>query len=424
MKKAIINKNKYLMGHPWIFEGTVLSYQPNEPEKAEIIHVYDNSKNFIGTGFYNKNSDIRIRLFSKEKLEKIDKEFLLRLFTEAFLYREKIFGKNIKDLSCRIFYSESDGFSGLTIDKYNNNLVIQITSLLAYNYLQLIKKCLIDILTPEIISIRTEEKINRLEGIEYKGEIIFNNNIKKSSCEFNTKNLRSEPKDKENEKDEKNNEENKEIFTIIEENGIKYKINLTKSQKTGFYFDQAQNRIKTARYAEGKNVLDLFCYTGGFGFNCIKAGAKHVLGLDSSREAINLANENKKLNNFQNIEFLQSDYFDFARKEIEKGNKYNLIILDPPKMTHSSKKIKEAIKGYIDINFLAFKLLEKNSFLITSSCTGRVSLQNFIDAVMTAAQKAGRVAKIIDIGFQGQDHPILLSARETHYLKCLYLYVE
>lgn len=420
MKNAIINKNKYLIGHPWIFEGTILSYRPNEPEKAEIVHVYDNSSNFIGTGFYNKNSDIRIRLFSNERLEKIDKEFLLRLFNNAFLYREKIFAQKIKDLSCRIFYSESDGLSGLTIDKYNSNLVIQITSLLAYNHLNLIKECLIDILNPEVISIRTEEKINRLEGIEYKGEVIFNNNIKKSYGEFDSNNLGSETKVKENEK----NREHEDIFTIIEENGIKYKVNLTKSQKTGFYFDQAQNRIKAAKFAKGKNVLDLFCYTGSFGFNCIKEGAKSVLGVDSSKEAISLANENKKLNNFENIELLQQDYFDFAKKEIEKGNKYELIILDPPKMTHSSKKIKEAIKGYIDINFLAFKLLEKNSFLITSSCTGRASLQNFIDAVMTAAQKASRVAKLIDIGFQGQDHPILLAARETHYLKCLYLYVE
>lgn len=431
MKKVKINKNKYLKGHPWIFEGTIISYQSDEPANCELVYVYDNSNNFIGTGFYNKNSDIRIRLFSNEKIEKIDKEFFIKLFSDAFLYREKIFNKNIRDLSCRVFYSESDGFSGLTIDKYNNNIVIQITSLLAFNYLELIKECLVDILSPQIISIRTEEKINKLEGIKYKGEVIFikninNNNInidyyKKNFNDNLNSNFIIEKKDGEN---EVKKIENEEIFTIIEENEIKYKINLVKAQKTGFYFDQRNNRIKASKFAKGKNVLDLFCYTGGFGFNCVKGGAESVISIDSSKEAIKLANENKKLNNFQNIEFIVEDFFQFTKRELSKNKKYDLIILDPPKMTHSNTKLKEAIKGYIDINYIAFNLLEKNSFLITSSCTGRVSLQNFIDAVMTAAQRANRVAKIIDIGFQSEDHPILLSARETHYLKCLYLYVE
>ncbi|MCX8059248.1 MAG: class I SAM-dependent rRNA methyltransferase [Spirochaetes bacterium] len=430
-KKAIINKNKYLYGHPWIFEGAILSYNPSKPQTGELIHIFDNSNNFIGTGFYNENSDIRIRVISNSKIDILDKSFFNNIFNNAFKLRENLFKKNINELSCRIFYSESDGFSGLTIDKYNNYLVIQITSLLSFSYLKIIIEVLIEFFSPEIIIIKNETHIKKQEGLFFEDEILINNKHLINNEIVSLKNYLEYYNNKSYIKINKNKIENKEIenlinnfYTIIEENEIKYKINFSSTQKTGFYYDQRNNRFKVSKYAEGKNVLDFFCYTGGFGFNCIKGGAKKVLSIDCSEEAIKTAKENKILNKFQNIDFYVEDYFKFTKNEISKQNKYDLIILDPPKLTHSNKKIKEAIKGYIDINYLAFNLLSNKSFLITSSCTGRISLEYFIDAVMTAAKKANRIAKIIDVGYQSEDHPILIYARETHYLKCLFLYVD
>jgi len=402
MKKIIIKSNKYLPGHPWIFENTIDKIVDKNINSKDIVHVYDKNENFIGTGFYNKNSDIRIRIFSKEKLNKIEKTFFYNIFKTAFNFREKIFKNKINNLSCRIFFSESDGFSGLTIDKYNDIIVIQITSLLAYTYIREISDVIVELLSPNLIFLKSEKKIKKIENLDIEEKIIY---IDKNFS-FNKK----------SEKDK--------FSTVIEENNIKYKIYPLSSQKTGFYFDQKENRIKSSFFADGKNVLDLFCYTGGFGFNCLKGKANSVISVDSSKEAIDIAMENKKLNKFENITFVIDDVFKFIKREVDNKKLYDLIILDPPKMTHTKSNIKNAIKGYINLNYMALKILKPASFMITSSCTGRISLESFIDAIMTASIKAERKVKIIDIGFQAGDHPILLNARETHYLKCLFLYVE
>jgi len=169
MKKIIIKSNKYLPGHPWIFENTIDKIVDKNINSKDIVHVYDKNENFIGTGFYNKNSDIRIRIFSKEKLNKIEKNFFFIIFFKtAFNFREKIFKNKINNLSCRIFFSESDGFSGLTIDKYNDIIVIQITSLLAYTYIREISDVIVELLSPNLIFLKSEEKIKKLKTLILK----------------------------------------------------------------------------------------------------------------------------------------------------------------------------------------------------------------------------------------------------------------
>lgn len=385
--KIYLKKNeerRILSGHLWVFSNEI-DYIEGKVEKCGVADLYTHGKTFLGRGFYNNLSLIAFRLISYKK-EDINFNFLKKRIQEANERRLKIFPENTV---YRVVNAESDLLPGLVIDRFDDFISFQISSAGMELLKEEIIKSIDEIFSPNYVI----EK-NKIQSRELEGLILQENIIKSSG-------------------------ENEKIITI---DGIKYLINLEEGQKTGFYLDQNINRKKIRDYVnEDSEVLDLFCYEGGFSLNAAYKKAKKVIGVDISEKAINRAKKNAELNEFKNVEFIQDDVFNFLNTHQEKS--YDVIILDPPSFTKSKKNIKTAIEGYIEINSKALKLLKRNSILITYSCSHHINEENFLIAIGKSAVKTNRNVKIIDTTKCSYDHPILPQMPETNYLKGFTLFV-
>lgn len=373
-------------GYLWIFRNEIYNHKGIKP--GELVVVEDYHKKFIGKGYYNPRSFISIRLFTRNPYEEIDSSFFKRRIESAAEYRKKL----LPGLSSyRLVYSEGDFLPGLIVDKYENYLAIQTLNL----GMELNKKIIVDVLVelfqPAGIYERNDVASRELEGLPLQKGLLYG-----------------------------------ELPSKIEivENGLKFKVDIAEGQKTGFYFDQRDNRASLSAFVEGKRVLDGFCGTGAFSIYAASFGAKETLGIDCSSSALSLARENAELNGFSHIcSFVEGDMFNELRKLVKQREKFDVIILDPPAFAKSRSDKRDAIKGYKDINLQAFKLLNRGGYLVTSSCSYHMDLETFKQTVNEAAADAGVTARILRTGTQGLDHPILLSVPETNYLKCLTLLV-
>ncbi len=382
-------------GHPWIYEAEVIRLEKDEAlENGGLIDAVSENGKYLGTGFYSEKSKIRIRLVSRNANDRFDEDFFRRRVRYALDYRKNVMGEDIS--ACRLIFGESDGFPGLTVDRFQNLLVSQVLSVGIEKKKALIYRLLLEELQKDGEQIdglfeRNDEKIRELEGLQqYKGW-----------WQFEGMELPASP------------------VTEICENGVYYAVDVENGQKTGFFLDQKYNRLAVMRLAKGKRVLDCFTHTGSFALNAALGGAEKVTAVDISASAVEMARKNAERNGLQDrMEFVTADVFDLLPELIEKGgHPYDLIILDPPAFTKSRKTISNAEKGYKEINFRALKLLPRGGYFATASCSHFMSAPQFEKMLRSAARDAGVELKQIEARQQAPDHPILWNVPETDYLK-------
>ena len=381
-----------LSGHPWIYN--------TEVEKAEgcldgeLTDVFSPGGGFLGTGFYNSRSKIRIRLISRNANDTFDEAFYERRLRYAWNYRKTVMGKDAD--CCRILFGESDSFPGLTVDRFGNILVAQTLSLgidrIKPMLFPLLRRILAeDGVRIDVIYERNDVGIRELEGMEqFKGFFPLEDMPLPGSTKTN-----------------------------ITENGIQYTVDYENGQKTGFFLDQKYNRRAVAKISRGLRVLDCFTDTGSFALNAAAAGAAHVHAVDISESAVSMAQQNAKLNGLEGkISFQAANVFDLLPVLAENGGKeYDLVILDPPAFTKSRATVKSAERGYKEINYRAMKLLPRGGYLATCSCSHFMTDELFRGMLKSAAFDAQVSLRQIEARQQSPDHPILWNVPETNYLK-------
>ncbi|MDR1433632.1 class I SAM-dependent rRNA methyltransferase [Candidatus Endomicrobiellum devescovinae] len=365
-------------GHKWVFSNEVKQVQ-GTPLSGDIVSLYDNAENFIGLGFYNPNSLISFRLLTNKE-EKIDILFWQKRIEDAKILREVLYPNEI---SYRVVFGESDNISGVILDKYEDYLCAQFVSYGAEKCKKHILEAAKNVFNPKGIFIRNDVNLRKLEGLSLENEIYFGDI----------------PKD-----------------IIISENSIKFYADIVNGQKTGFFFDQRDNRQKFSAYSKCKKVLDCFCHTGAFGIYAKKYLAKDVIFVDSSRLALEMAEKNYELNDFKNFNGLEADALEYLNSQEAKDEKFDLVNIDPPGLIKNRKDFNAGFKHYVKINESAMKLLNNGGILTTSSCSHHLGFREFKDAIHQAAAKAKKTALILEYGFQSKDHPILASMPETEYL--------
>jgi 23S rRNA (cytosine1962-C5)-methyltransferase len=387
--KIILKHNReipFLEKHPWLFSGAVEKIT-DAPQDGDEVAVFSNKGVFIAYGLYNSKSQIIVRLYSWDAEKELTQEFFIEKIKNAVNLRKNILGLYNNNSACRLIFSEGDGLSGLTVDRYNDFLIFQITSLALYKKIDMIRESIIEICKPEGIYLRTEKGIGETEGLMVRDGHLWGKEIERP--------------------------------VKIVENDIIFEADLRTGQKTGFYTDQRENRRAVREFASGKNVLDMCCYSGGFSINCAKYGAVSVTGIDVSENALEIARKNAALNDVKNAFFEKSDAFKYLENSKSGNKKFDLIVLDPPKFSYSKASSSQAIKGYIELNYLAMDCIATGGILATCSCSGRVSREEFLNAVRTAALKAKKFVRIIEFRGQAKDHPVSVSCPESNYLKCL-----
>lgn len=383
-------------GHPWIYDNEITS--ADDIIDGALADVISEKGRYMGTGFFNSNSKIRVRIISRNANDTFDEGFWKRRLEYAYSYRKTVMTEEDMN-ACRLIFGEADGFPGLTVDKFNDLLSVQILSLGIEQRRDIILPALMDILRADGVKIRgiylrNDVNIRTLEGMSEEKGWYFR-------------------------------EENTSPLTEIVENGIRYSVDVENGQKTGFFLDQKYNRRAAASIAKGKTVIDCCTHTGSFALNCAKAGAAHVTAVDVSAQAVEMARSNAVLNGLEgNMTFVQSDVFDFLKARIEAHDRSaDYIILDPPAFTKSRKTVGNARNGYLELNTLAMRLLPRGGYLATASCSHFMTEELFAQMLKDAAKAAGVELKLIELRRQAPDHPILMSVDETEYLKFFLLQI-
>lgn len=390
MEKAIVTIKKgqgrmLKSGGMWIFDNEIDKIE-GKFEDGDLVTVHDFDGYIMGTGFINTKSKIVVRMLSRKKEQLVDDTFIKTRVENAWEYRKKTVDINC----CRVIFGEADFLPGIVIDKFSDVLVVQSLALGIDRFKNLIIASLIETMKEDGILIRgvyerSDAKVRQNEGMErIKGFI---------GDAFDTK------------------------VSIIE-NGVKYFVDVADGQKTGFFLDQKYNRLAIQRLCKNADVLDCFTHTGSFALNAGIAGARSVLGIDASQLAVKQAEENAKLNCLEDtVSFQCKDVFDFLPKLEEEKKKYDVVILDPPAFTKSRNSVKNAIKGYREINMRGLKLVKDGGFLATCSCSHFMTPELFSETIGQAARAAHKRLRQVEYRTQAADHPILWSAEESYYLK-------
>ncbi|MBP8715252.1 MAG: class I SAM-dependent rRNA methyltransferase [Lachnospiraceae bacterium] len=386
-------------GGPWIYDNEIDTVT-GEPEDGSIVEVHDFDDYFLGYGFINRKSTITVRIMSRHKENKIDDEFIMKLVQNAWDYRKE----TVDTSSCRVIFGEADFLPGIVIDKFSDVLVVESLALGIDKLKPTILRALYSVLLEDGIKVRgiyerSDAKVREHEGMErFKGFIAVPG--------------MSTPAFRPTEK---------EYFTTnveIIENGVKYMVDVKEGQKTGFFLDQKNNRASIRKLCKGKRVLDCFTHTGSFALNAAAAGAVEVLGVDASDVAIDQARINAKLNNVQDrVSFEVADVFDLLPQLEEKGEKYDVVVLDPPAFTKSRNSIKNAAKGYREINLRGCHLVKDGGYLVTCSCSHFMDPENFAKVIHEAANSAHVRLRQVEFHTQAPDHPILWADDASYYLK-------
>jgi 23S rRNA (cytosine1962-C5)-methyltransferase len=378
--------------HPWIFSQAINKIKGN-PMLGDTVDVFDSKGNWLAKGAYSPESQIRIRVWSFEIDEEIDREFFRKKLCNAQLRRDWFIEQGSLT-GYRLIAGESDGLPGITIDKYDNFIVCQLLSAGADFHRYTLVECLKELYPQCHIYERSDVDVRKKEGLEPVTGWL------------------TEPQDS--------------TECIIEEHGIKIHVDIAKGHKTGFYLDQRESRVAAGKYARNKSVLNCFSYTGTFALHCAANDAKEVINVDVSETALDLARKNVELNQLtdKNISFVKADVFKLLRQYREEGKTFDMIILDPPKFVESKAQLTGACRGYKDINMLAMQLLKPNGTLLTFSCSGLMEASLFQKIVADAALDANRRAYFVDRLHQAADHPVGSAYPEGYYLKGLVCQVE
>jgi len=381
-----------LFRHPWIFSGAIAQVQGN-PEPGETVAIRASQGDFLGWAAYSPTSKIVARVWSWDETEQVDEDFLRRRLEAALELRRSLVPEGETD-AVRLLHAESDGLPGLVVDRYGDMLVAQFLSAGAERWREELAGLLVEITGVSHIYERSDVEVRLLEGLaERKGPLHGD--------------IPSLP-------------------LVINEHGLKFKVDPVHGQKTGFYIDQRRNRQRLHQLCVGREVINCFCYTGAFSVYALAGGARSVLSIDSSGEALALAAENINLNRLDgpDVDWMEADVFQALRAFRDQGRTCDLIILDPPKFAPTAAQAERAARGYKDINLLAFKLLRPGGLLFTFSCSGGISTDLFQKIVTGAALDAGVDAQIVERLSQGIDHPVALNFPEGAYLKGLICHVR
>ncbi len=373
-------------GHPWIF-GNEIEKTEGTAAPGDLAEVYTHDQKFTGKGYINTKSQITVRLLTRDKDEIIDETFFLNKIKAAWNYRQKIgYTEN-----CRLVFGEADFLPALIIDKFNDYFVIQTLSFGIEVWKAAIVKALQAIFNPKGIYERNDVPVRELEGLEQKKGFLTE--------PFNTD-------------------------VIINENGLRFNVDIKNGQKTGYFLDQQDNRRAIKHIVKDADVLGAFSYTGTFEIHAAHYGAKSVLGFDISESAVAQAIRNAELNSLQDICTFQAvNAFDVLKQWGKEGRQYDVVMLDPPAFTKSRENIQKAVTGYKEINLRGIKLIKPGGFLVTSSCTNLVSPELFIDTVSMAAKDAKKKLRQVTFKTQSSDHPIISGIENTNYLKFLIVQV-
>lgn len=371
-------------GHPWVFSNEIQDLAA-DAVPGEHVEVRDVAGGFIGRGYINPRSLIAVRILTR-KQEDLDAAFFAAKISRARDLRARLgFGD-----SFRAIFSEGDGLPGLIVDKYADTLVVQSLTAGIDGMLDMILTALREVYDPKVIVLRNDSASREIEGLAQEKRVVLG--------------------------------ETTGIVTM-EESGIRYQVDVLEGQKTGFFFDQRENRLALRDLVKGRRTLDCFCYVGAWALSAAKFGANEVIGIDSSEKAVKLATGNAALNGLS-AKFLIGDVFEKLREFEKQKERFGCIILDPPAFVKSRAKVREALKGYKEINLRAMRLLEPGGVLATCSCSHHIDQELFREMLIDAAMSAGRQARLLEMRTQSRDHPMLLAAKETQYLKCAILQVE
>ncbi len=403
--------------HPWVFQGAV-DWLVGDPQPGDVVDVIDNAERFVARGLFNPESQICVRLYSWDEAVPLDESFWSQRLDDAIALRRRLFGTRRMDASsvrqgdnsnektdgrgvhpteeptfsadsaCRLVFSEADGLSGLTVDRYGDWLLLQVTSFAVSKRLDLIVELLRSKLNPRGVWLRTEKGIREAEGLELTDGLLWGD---------------APPRP-----------------LVIRENGVQFSLDVAEGQKTGFFLDQRDNRRRVADLVSGHRVLDLCCYSGGFALNClVNGGASHVTGVDMSESALALAQSNAELNGVADrLTLVKRDCFKALEEFATAGERFDTVILDPPKLARHKQGVEAALRGYYSLNRSALSILKPGGFLVTCSCSGHVSHETFLDALAQAALHENRRLQILEARGAAADHPTSITCLESDYLKC------
>jgi 23S rRNA (cytosine1962-C5)-methyltransferase len=374
----------FLARHPWVFAGAIDRVDGDPPDGAEV-ELHSSAGNWIARGLFNGRSKIRVRLYSWEAGRTLDRDFFRDRVERAVRLREAL-GVRGPGRGCRLVFSEADGLSGCTIDEYAGWLTVQLTALGIAERRQVLADVLHEVVKPRGMYVRTEKGVGTLEGLSLHDGLLAGD---------------PPPAD-----------------LAIDEHGLSFLVNIAEGQKTGFYHDQRDNRRAAARLASGRRVLDAFCYTGGFGLHAAKAGAASVECVDVSQPALALGRRNAERNGLSQVTFTRADVFKFLDAQVKDGQKYGLVVLDPPKFARSRGSIPEAMRGYGQLLKQAVKLAEPGGFVVFCCCSGLITPDMLTELVAQVAGEERRDVQILERRGAAADHPVAASCLETAYLKC------
>ncbi len=368
--------------HPWIFQKMV-EKPPEKVPNGSVVEIIDRDGNWVARGLYNSHSRISLRVLTSKQDEPIDAAWFDRMITEAVTLRRDILKLDEVTDACRLIHSEADGMSGLVVDRFGKIIVLEFFSAGMFKWRNIIQACLLVHFPDAVFYWFAEEHV----------------------CKQESFNCRSpEPP----------------APTVITEHGVRFRVAPGTKHKTGFFADQRDNRRTLASFCAGKKVLDLCCNTGGFAVYAKSLGkAAEVTGVDLDEEVIVLAKQNAGLNQVQ-IKFTQADIFPWIRELLPTGNRFDVVILDPAKMTRDREALDLAMKKYGDMNRLAMQTVAPGGIFLTCSCTGLVSEEEFLDTVRKAAWQAGRTVQVLKVSGAGADHPFMAHCAEGRYLKAVF----
>lgn len=374
-------KNAWRSSHPWIFQKLV-EKPAVRPKPGSLVEVVGVDGEWIGRGFYNGHSRIAVRILDTDPDNPIDEAWFARRIAAAVALRREVLGLDRVSDAWRVVHSEGDGLSGLVVDRYGDLLVVEFFAAGMFRHREWIYAALRQQFPGCRFHSFADEHVQKQESFDFHNS------------------SGTEP-------------------AIISEHGVRFRADPAGAHKTGFFADQRENREWLSRQVEGRTVLDLCCNTGGFAVYAAVRGAAEVLGVDIDQDVIQIAKGNARLNNVR-PKFVQADIFPWLRDAGNRGERYDVVILDPAKMTRDRDQVISALKKYLDMNKLALSVVKPGGLLATFSCTGLVSEEQFLDMLRRASFYAGRTIQILKVAGAGPDHPFMAHAQESRYLKAVF----
>ena len=372
--------------HPWIFQKMV-EKPVAKPKPGSLVDIVDNTGAWVGRGFYNGHSRIALRVLTADPDEAVDEAWFARKIRAAVALRRDLLKLDQTTDAWRVVRSEGDGISGLVVDRYGDLLVVEFFSAGPFRY----REWIYSALSKEFPGCRfysfSEEHVQKQESFDFRSPPA------------------PEP-------------------SVITEHGLKFRASPGSGHKTGFFADQRDNREYLTRFTEGKRVLDICCNSGGFAIYAkARGGAEEVIGIDLDEEILEIAEKNARLNNAK-VKFVQADLFPYLRDAHQRGEQFDVVVLDPAKLTRDREQVIAALKKYNDMNKLAMQVVKPGGILLTCSCTGLVSEDEFLDMIRRAACYAGRTVQILKVAGAGADHPVMAHVKESRYLKAVFCRVD